>query len=44
MGRATILDPAESYTFSKYAELSFDTADILAEFGVTLKNTPLQLP
>lgn len=44
MSRTTILDPAESYTFSKYAELSFDTADILAEFGVTLSNTALQLP
>ncbi|QYO64798.1 hypothetical protein [Leptolyngbya sp. 7M] len=44
MSRATILDPAESYTFSKYAELPFDTADILAEFGITLHNTSLQLP
>ncbi|MES1022073.1 hypothetical protein ABN584_04105 [Gloeocapsa sp. BRSZ] len=38
-----ILNPAESYTFSKYA-LSFDTADILAESDVTLNNTSLQLP
>jgi hypothetical protein len=44
MGKTTILDPAESYIFSKYAELSFDTADILMEFGVTLHNTSLQLP
>ncbi|MGF1602435.1 MAG: hypothetical protein ACFCU8_10525 [Thermosynechococcaceae cyanobacterium] len=44
MGRTAILDPAESDSFSKYAELSFDTADILAEFGVTLKNASLQLP
>jgi hypothetical protein len=44
MSRAAILDPTESYTFSKYAELSFDTADILAELGVTLDNTSLQLP
>lgn len=44
MSRAAILDPAESYTFSKYAELPFDTADILAEFGVSLHNAPLQLP
>jgi hypothetical protein len=44
MSRAAILDPTESYTFSKYAELSFDTADILGEFGVTLTNTSLQLP
>lgn len=44
MSRATILNPTESYTFSKYAELSFDAADILAEFGVTLNSSPLQLP
>lgn len=44
MGRTAILDPAESYSFSKYAELSFDTADILAEFGVTLHSGALQLP
>lgn len=44
MSRATILNPTESYTFSKYAELSFDAADILAEFGVTLNNSSLQLP
>lgn len=44
MSRAKILDPAESYTFSKYAELAYDSADILAEFGVTLNNTSLQLP
>jgi hypothetical protein len=44
MSRAVILDPAESYPFSKYAELSFDTADILAEFGVALRNTSLHLP
>lgn len=44
MSRATILNPTESYTFSKYAELSFDAADILAEFGVTLNNSALQLP
>ncbi|MUG98511.1 hypothetical protein F7734_41950 [Scytonema sp. UIC 10036] len=44
MSRARILDPSESYTFSKYAELAYDTADILAEFGATLNNTDLQLP
>ncbi|ASC73158.1 hypothetical protein XM38_041200 [Halomicronema hongdechloris C2206] len=44
MTRAPILDPAGSYTFSKYAELPFDTADILAEFDVSLKNASLQLP
>ena len=44
MGRAAILDPAESYTFSKYAELPFDTADILAEFDVGFSNSSLRLP
>jgi len=44
MSRALILDPAESYTFSKYADLPFDTADLLAEFDVSLKNTALKLP
>ncbi|MBW4617339.1 MAG: hypothetical protein KME21_29800 [Desmonostoc vinosum HA7617-LM4] len=44
MSKAKILDPSESYTFSKYAELAYDSADILAEFGVTLKNSSLQLP
>lgn len=44
MSKARILDPSESYTFSKYAQLAYDSADILAEFGVTLKNSSLQLP
>jgi hypothetical protein len=44
MSRAKILNPSESYTFSKYAELAYDSADILAEFGVTLNNSSLQLP
>lgn len=39
-----ILDPNESYTFSRYAELSFDTADILAAFEVGLVSHSLQLP
>jgi len=43
MSKVRILDPSESYTFSKYAELAYDSADILAEFGVTLKNSSLQL-
>lgn len=44
MPRLPIVDPAGSYTFSKYAELRFDTADILAEFDVSLQSVPLQLP
>ena len=43
MSRARILDPSESYTFGKYAELAYDSADILAQFGVTLNNRSLQL-
>ncbi|MGB0561376.1 MAG: hypothetical protein ACPGVO_06180 [Spirulinaceae cyanobacterium] len=39
-----ILDPAASYSFSQYATLPFDTADVLAEFGVTFQATVLQLP
>lgn len=44
MSQSRILDPAESYTFSKFAELPFDASDILGELGVTLKNIALQLP
>jgi len=44
MIKSRILNASKSYTFSKYAELAYDSADILAELGVTLKNTPLQLP
>ncbi|MEL6248137.1 MAG: hypothetical protein AAFN18_10730 [Cyanobacteria bacterium J06554_6] len=44
MPRTPILDPAASYTFSRYAELKFDTADILSEFGVSFKSLRLQLP
>ncbi|KAF3887814.1 MULTISPECIES: hypothetical protein [Nostocales] len=44
MTKARILDPSESYTFSKYAELAYDSADILTEFSVRLNNTDLQLP
>jgi hypothetical protein len=44
MSKVRILDPSESYTSSKYAELAYDSADILAEFGVALNNSSLQLP
>ncbi len=44
MSRSPILDPNKSYTFSKYAEMLFDTADILAELGVTLANQELPTP
>ncbi|MCU0569533.1 MAG: hypothetical protein MUF49_23525 [Oculatellaceae cyanobacterium Prado106] len=44
MPRTQILDPDESYEFSKYAELPFTTGDILAEFNVGFKNQSLQFP
>ncbi|MEL6937233.1 MAG: hypothetical protein AAFO59_11275, partial [Cyanobacteria bacterium J06607_17] len=44
MPRTPIIDTATSYTFSKYAELKFDTADILSEFGISFQNVALQLP
>ncbi len=44
MVRSPILDPAATYTFSKYAEMPFDTSDILAELDVTLQNVSLALP
>ncbi len=44
MVKHSILDPTASYSFSQYAALPFDTADILAEFGVTFQSTSLQLP
>jgi hypothetical protein len=44
MLKVQILDPNESYTFSRYAELPFDTADILASFGVGFVSHALQLP
>ncbi len=39
-----ILDPDESYTFSRYAEMPFDTGDILAAFEVGFVSHALQLP
>ena len=44
MPKVQILDPTESYTFSRYAELPFDTADILAAFEVGLVSQALPLP
>jgi hypothetical protein len=44
MAKAKILDPKKSYTFSKYAEMTFATEDILAEFGVGFENIALSLP
>jgi hypothetical protein len=44
MACSPILDPSESYTFRKCAELPFDTANILGEFGVSLQNICLDFP
>ncbi|MBC6480201.1 MAG: hypothetical protein GDA56_22870 [Hormoscilla sp. GM7CHS1pb] len=44
MTRPPILNPEESYSFSRYAELTFDPEDILAELGFNLEKADLQLP
>jgi len=44
MSKHTIIKPDESYSFSRYFELSFDAADILAEFDCTLSRQKLNLP
>ena len=38
MAKPPILDPAASYSFSQYAALPFDTADVLGEFGVAFQS------
>lgn len=44
MTRPSILNLEESYTFSRYAELTFDPEDILAELGFRLEKAALALP
>lgn len=44
MVRAPVLDQNQSYTFSKYFELTADPEDIFAELGVTFQKQALQLP
>ncbi len=44
MSRQRILQPGQSYTFSKYFELPFAPGDILAELGCTYERLSLQLP
>ena len=44
MVKPLILDPDVSYSFSQYGTLPFDTADILAEFGVTFEAASLHIP
>ncbi|OUL20923.1 hypothetical protein BV372_32400 [Nostoc sp. T09] len=44
MNRPRILQPGTSYTFSKYFELPYAPADILAEFNCTYERKRLDLP
>jgi hypothetical protein len=44
MARPSVLDRTQTYTFSKYFELTADPDDIFAELGFTLKTQALQLP
>ena len=43
MVKPSILDPAGSYSFSQYGTLPFDTADVLAEFGVKFEAASLHM-
>ncbi|MDZ7960309.1 MAG: hypothetical protein RMY34_20910 [Aulosira sp. DedQUE10] len=44
MSRPRIIQPGQSYTFSKYFELPFSPEDILAELGCNYERERLQLP
>ena len=44
MTRPRILQLGQSYTFSKYFELPYAPADILAELGCSYERASLQLP
>ncbi|OUL28151.1 hypothetical protein [Nostoc sp. 106C] len=44
MSRPRIIQPRQSYTFSKYFELPFSPEDILAELGCKYERERLQLP
>jgi hypothetical protein len=44
MSRPQILQPGQSYTFSKYFELPYAPGDILAELGCSYERALLQLP
>lgn len=44
MSRPRIIQPGQSYTFSKYLELSFTPEDILAELGCSYDRERLLLP
>jgi hypothetical protein len=44
MSHPAILDPNQTYTFSKFFELNADAEELFAEFGVRLENQNLRLP
>jgi len=44
MNRPRIIQPGQSYTFSKYFELPFSPEDRLAELGCTYERERFQLP
>lgn len=44
MARPPVLDKHQSYTFSKYFELTADPEDIFAELGIRLQKKGLNLP
>lgn len=44
MPKPAILQPGQSYTFRQYFEMNYEPEDILAEFGYSLKRSPLNLP
>ncbi|BAY75202.1 hypothetical protein NIES25_16200 [Nostoc linckia NIES-25] len=44
MSRPRIIQPGQSYTFSKYFELPFSPEHILAELGCSYQRDRLQLP
>ncbi len=44
MNRPRIIQPGQSYTFSKYFELPFSPGDILAELGCDYERERLELP
>ncbi len=39
-----LLDPNQSYTFSKYFDLGFEAGELAQEFGYGLTRKPLNLP
>jgi hypothetical protein len=44
MTKASILQPGKSYSFRNYFEMAYEPEDILAEFGVSLQRSTLNLP